>query len=468
MYTSKEMEDINMKQVLKKIMAGSVLALVMIVGVQAQTQAGTSKIKVNDFYADYNKKLTGQVKIKNYRLVVKEDGRVIYNRKKHKKKFSVNVGKKAKNTKFKVMVKKLNGRNYSTKTIKVKAKWWATSKYSREKGAVKTYKKNDSKLYVFCKSGYYMNVSIYGNNGKSQKARKLKNANIINIKSKIDSIEQVNIAVYKKSTGSQVYTSTTIPKSDSRNDDNWDDVITIDDDINWRTGTIDEVIAQTSKSDIWNGKIYKKNAYTVVEDFGDGDANYGIIINPYYSEIQWYEKSEYDKIMNEIKRIVQVSHVTDDMSDQEKAYRLARYIINHIDYDVNVDGQKIEQALFEHKTVCAGFSKTYALICRYVGIDCDCVYSPNKHGWNYVKMGKYYYVTDLTRGYFGRKANTGVDDMLQSYSYLSKNSQNNMDDLFKTSEYTKSHPVDTMNYLERCEKDGISHLTRYELCHLPE
>ena len=157
------------------------------------------------------------------------------------------------------------------------------------------------------------------------------------------------------------------------------------------------------------------------------------------------------------------------MSDQEKAYRAARYIINHIDYDIKVEGQTIEQALFEHKTVCAGFSKTYALICRFMGIDCDYVYSPS-HAWNYVKMREYYYVTDLTGAYFKvqRKINCGLFDMFCEYDYLSSDNQKNMKDIFKNSEYKKGHPVDTIDYFDRCEKEGKDYLTRLELSKLPE
>ena len=211
--------------------------------------------------------------------------------------------------------------------------------------------------------------------------------------------------------------------------------------------------------------LYKKNEYTIVNE--SNERSYGIIINPYYSQVQWYTKSDYNRIINEIKKYVSESHITNEMSDQEKAYRAARYMINHIDYDIKVEGQTIEQALFEHKTVCAGFSKTYALICRFVGIDCDYVYSPG-HAWNYVKMDDFYYVTDLTRAYFSRNMNTGVDDMLQKYEYIAEDNRKNIKNIFVSTDYIKSHNVDSMNYLERCEKESKNHLTRYELCHLPE
>ena len=285
---------------------------------------------------------------------------------------------------------------------------------------------------------------------------------------KIGSIKQINLAIYKKSDKTKVATESVKTTSKSNDKGNSKTNTKKDNDstdINWGEDNIDKLLAQVSKSPKYNKMLYKKNEYTIVNE--SNERAYGIIINPYYSQVQWYTKSDYNRIVNEIKKYVSESHITNEMSDQEKAYRVARYIINHIDYDIKVEGQTIEQALFEHKTVCAGFSKTYALICRYLGIDCDYVYSPY-HAWNYVKMDDFYYVTDLTLAYFSRKANTGVDDMLQADDKVAEEDRKSMKEIFKTNSYRNSHKVDSISYIDRCEKEGKNHLTRYELCHLPE
>ena len=53
--------------------------------------------------------------------------------------------------------------------------------------------------------------------------------------------------------------------------------------------------------------------------------------------------------MNEVKLIVKESKITDDMIDEEKAYRIGRYMVKHIDYDYNVYGQRIYETLFDKK-----------------------------------------------------------------------------------------------------------------------
>ena len=445
-----------------------VMALTFSVNVQAQAKQKV-RLKVNALYENYSKKIKGTSKVKNYKLLITENGTVIHNKNHKKKKFSVTVGKQQRNTTFKIKVVR-NGAKYKSVTRKVRAKWWENSRYSNKKGVVKSYKKNASKIELFCKSAYYMNVKIIGTNGNTQKKNNIKKVKILKVEPKIGSIKQINLAIYKKSDKTKVATESVKTTSKSNDKGNSKTNTKKDNDstdINWGEDNIDKLLAQVSKSPKYNKMLYKKNEYTIVNE--SDERAYGIIINPYYSQVQWYTKSDYNRIINEIKKYVSESHITNEMSDQEKAYRAARYMINHIDYDIKVEGQTIEQALFEHKTVCAGFSKTYALICRFMGIDCDYVYSPS-HAWNYVKMREYYYVTDLTRAYFEVKNgnNSGTFDMFCRYEYISNNNRNNMKDIFKNSEYKKGHPVDTIDYFDRCEKEGKDYLTRLELSKLPE
>lgn len=445
-----------------------VMALTFSVNVQAQAKQKV-RLKVNALYENYSKKIKGTSKVKNYKLVITENGTVIHNKNHKKKKFSVKVGKQQRNTTFKIKVVR-NGAKYKSVTRKVRAKWWENSRYSNKKGVVKSYKKNASKIELFCKSAYYMNVKIIGTNGNTQKKNNIKKVKILKVEPKIGSIKQINLAIYKKSDKTKVATESVKTTSKSNDKGNSKTNTKKDNDsteVNWGEDNIDKLLAQVEKSPTYKGTLYKLNEYTIFNK--DSNKEYGIIINPYYSQVQWYTKSDYNRIINEIKKYVSESHITNEMSDQEKAYRAARYIINHIDYDIKVEGQTIEQALFEHKTVCAGFSKTYALICRFMGIDCDYVYSPS-HAWNYVKMREYYYVTDLTGAYFKvqRKINCGLFDMFCEYDYLSSDNQKNMKDIFKNSEYKKGHPVDTIDYFDRCEKEGKDYLTRLELSKLPE
>ncbi len=473
----------NMKKLTKKILGLMmiVIALTLCVNVQAQAK---SKCKIDKVYEGYY--ISGKSSTSNFRVIVDgKDGMKVFSKQiNNKKSFKISLKDEQIKKKDKITITIRSLPDYEdlcVKKVKVKAaKWWMKGKNKKKKVAITGYKKSNGKnkystlkggtryIQVHCLKGYSTKIKVNYGKDKSKmltkgKVKKTKNFNLRNYG--ISNLKNVELQIYKgkKCISTKKYKA---KQPDAKNDGNKNDDIPIyNGEVNWGEDNIDKLLAQVSKSPKYNKMLYKKNEYTIVNE--SNERSYGIIINPYYSQVQWYTKSDYNRIVNEIKKYVSESHITNEMSDQEKAYRAARYMINHIDYDIKVEGQTIEQALFEHKTVCAGFSKTYALICRFVGIDCDYVYSPG-HAWNYVKMDDFYYVTDLTRAYFSRNMNTGVDDMLQKYEYIAEDNRKNIKNIFVSTDYIKSHNVDSMNYLERCEKEGKNHLTRYELCHLPE
>lgn len=57
--------------------------------------------------------------------------------------------------------------------------------------------------------------------------------------------------------------------------------------------------------------------------------------------------------------------------------------------------QTIYGALTTGKTVCAGYTKLYELLCNYFGIDCIAVTSDD-HAWNLVRYGTQWYIVDTT------------------------------------------------------------------------
>lgn len=57
--------------------------------------------------------------------------------------------------------------------------------------------------------------------------------------------------------------------------------------------------------------------------------------------------------------------------------------------------QTIYGALTTGKTVCAGYTKLYELLCNYFGIDCIAVTS-DAHAWNLVRYGTHWYIVDTT------------------------------------------------------------------------
>jgi hypothetical protein len=57
--------------------------------------------------------------------------------------------------------------------------------------------------------------------------------------------------------------------------------------------------------------------------------------------------------------------------------------------------QSIYGALTSGGTVCAGYTKLYAMLCSYFGIDCISITSTD-HAWNEVRYGDQWYVVDVT------------------------------------------------------------------------
>lgn len=57
--------------------------------------------------------------------------------------------------------------------------------------------------------------------------------------------------------------------------------------------------------------------------------------------------------------------------------------------------QTVYGALINGETVCAGYTKLYAMLCNYFGIDCIAVTSSD-HAWNEVRYGDHWYIVDVT------------------------------------------------------------------------
>lgn len=207
----------------------------------------------------------------------------------------------------------------------------------------------------------------------------------------------------------------------------------------------------------------------IIKDKIDGD--YGFVTSSFWEDIDWYNEKEYKEIMAEIKRIVEITHISDEMSDEEKGYRLGRYLARNVEYYFSGHEQGIYGTLFNRKTVCAGYSKTYAVLCRFVGIDCDYItatYSGSGHAWNIVKLGNYWYSVDITDAYGLCNDISITYPFFREWDYVSETDRKYLDERFKTDEYRKIHPIDTMSYNMRCKQEGIPYLTGEELYKLPE
>lgn len=93
------------------------------------------------------------------------------------------------------------------------------------------------------------------------------------------------------------------------------------------------------------------------------------------------------------------------MSAYDSDYEKAEYLMKQLRQDIvfgygenNID-QSIASALLEHKTVCAGYSKLYELLCNASGIDVMTEISLN-HAWNVIHLEGNWYHVDVTYGLF--------------------------------------------------------------------
>lgn len=86
--------------------------------------------------------------------------------------------------------------------------------------------------------------------------------------------------------------------------------------------------------------------------------------------------------------------------------------------------QSIYGALTTGETVCAGYTKLYAMLCNYFGIDCISVTS-SVHAWNQVRYGDHWYHVDVTwddeswdRGRYFHVSDAALEAMDQEFSHV--------------------------------------------------
>lgn len=86
-------------------------------------------------------------------------------------------------------------------------------------------------------------------------------------------------------------------------------------------------------------------------------------------------------------------------TEYQRAEYLFRQLHADIDYQEGDLDQSIASALLDKATVCAGYSKSYALLCNAVGVEAVTIVGYN-HGWNAVKLSDKWYIADVTNGNF--------------------------------------------------------------------
>ena len=130
-----------------------------------------------------------------------------------------------------------------------------------------------------------------------------------------------------------------------------------------------------------------------------------------YIRIVYNDKDKHLKAEAEAERLAG-ELLNESMSDYEKYFAIHSYLLENCEYDMHAalnqatetgDAFSAYGALVDGKAVCDGISAAFAMICRYAGLPCIYVASPEmNHSWNAVLYkGEVMYIDttfDLTGG----------------------------------------------------------------------
>jgi len=108
-------------------------------------------------------------------------------------------------------------------------------------------------------------------------------------------------------------------------------------------------------------------------------------------------EKEIENINNKVDEII-ASHITEEMTDAEKALVLHDYIVNTTNYNlVGDESYTAYGVLADNVGVCQGYSMAYGWLLKKCGIDWGYVSSESmEHGWNEVCLDDSWYHVDVT------------------------------------------------------------------------
>ena len=119
-----------------------------------------------------------------------------------------------------------------------------------------------------------------------------------------------------------------------------------------------------------------------------------------------------------------IASIPADASDYGKIKAVYNYLIDTVDYELNVpNNQNIQSALLDRRSVCAGYSKAFQYILHRMGMFCTYVTGVTEngedHAWNIVRIDGQYYNVDVTWGdpvFAGSQEQQSI--LVTSYNYL--------------------------------------------------
>lgn len=182
------------------------------------------------------------------------------------------------------------------------------------------------------------------------------------------------------------------------------------------------------------GKIYEALLYDRPELFWcTGDSH--MTVYSEYTEFSPSYSCTAEQKEERQKRILQAEmecwgQMPETDSEYEKIKAVFEYIVNTVEYDETAsDNQNIYSALVNHRSVCAGYSRSAQYLLKSLGIECiyvtgDVISADGKrgaHAWNIVKCEDAYYQMDVTFGdplFLENENREDLPEYMINYEYL--------------------------------------------------
>ena len=140
-------------------------------------------------------------------------------------------------------------------------------------------------------------------------------------------------------------------------------------------------------------------------------------------------KSMKAKLDKTVKRILK--DVDPAWSDMDKALYLHEYLCLNCEYDSTLTKATIYDCLVGKKAMCQGYAMAYQYLLEQMDVSCECVKSDMlNHMWNMLKIGKKYYMVDVTWDdpVTDRPGRAKHNFFLKSYAYFMSDGKHNATD----------------------------------------
>lgn len=163
-------------------------------------------------------------------------------------------------------------------------------------------------------------------------------------------------------------------------------------------------------------------------------------------------KKQCDKVNSKVNNLISGWKFTSSTTDYEKVKKIYDYVCDNVEYSESTKNEIVYtaySALFEKNAVCQGYAQLIYKMCRVAGVDCRLISGKAKsgeivdyHGWNIVKIGKYYYNIDSTWD-----AQRVQNNLKYEYFLIGDGMKNHFrDSILDSYKFYNDYPMSAYNY----------------------